>query len=224
MASDSTGILDLRVRIPDLERKTQKARDTVSLIQSELEQLSEACLRMTTKYNEKSTEVQELDKEFVQLSNRLAGLEAKSQEIGTSRLRLNREKETLTQAQIKIGQEIQAPSQLLAEASESHRELQKQLTPLYQLLDGDKGSLARLREERHELINLRADLRVEVEHLPGSSPDQRRKLNDCRAKSRVWTVIVKLPPQVPNCWQVSQRLLTMISNKRCVKASDSKRS
>ena len=82
VASDSTGILDLRVRIPDLERSTQKARDTVSLIQSELEQLSEACLRMTTKYNEKSTEVQELDKEFVQLSNRLVGLEAKNQEIG----------------------------------------------------------------------------------------------------------------------------------------------
>ncbi len=183
VASDSTGILDLRARIPDLERSTQKARDTVSLIQSELEQLSEACLRMTTKCNEKSTEVQELDKEFVQLSNRLAGLEAKSQEIGTSRLRLNREKETLTQAQIKIGEEIQALSQLLAEASESQRELQKQLTPLYQLLDGDKGSLARLREERHKLINLRADLRVEVEHLTG-------------IKSRSETQIERLQSQV----------------------------
>ena len=137
------------------------------MIQSELEQLSEACLSTTTKCNEKSTEVQELDKEFVQLSNRLAGLEAKSQEIKTSRQRLNREKETLTQAQIKIGEETQTLTQQLAEASESQRALQEQLTRLYQSLDGDKGSLARLREERHKLVNLRADLRVEVERFTG---------------------------------------------------------
>ena len=42
VAADSTGILDLKARIPDLERNTQKALDAVSLIQSELDQLSEA--------------------------------------------------------------------------------------------------------------------------------------------------------------------------------------
>ena len=36
---------------------------------------------------------------------------------------------------------------------------------MYQSLDGEKGSLGRLREERHKLVNLRADLRVEVERF-----------------------------------------------------------
>ena len=127
VAADSTGILDLReLRIPDLERSTQKALDTVSLIRSGLDQLSEALFRTTAKCNEKSTEVQELDKEFVQLSNRLVGLEAKDSEIETSRQRLNREKATLTQSQMKIGEEIQEPlSRQLVEASESQRVLRE---------------------------------------------------------------------------------------------------
>ena len=167
VAAESTGILDLKARIPELEDSVQKSLDTVSLIQSELEQLSDAQRHAATKCDEKSIEVQELDKEFVQLSNRLAGVEAKSQEIEASRQRLNREKETLTEAQNKISEETQTLTQQLSEASASQRALQEQLTPLYQSLDGDKGSLARLREERHKLVNLRADLRVEVERFTG---------------------------------------------------------
>ena len=52
VAAESTGILDLKARIPDLERSTQKALDKVSLIQSELEKLSDIHLHVTTKCNE----------------------------------------------------------------------------------------------------------------------------------------------------------------------------
>ena len=46
----------------------------------------------------KSELLQALEKESVQLSNRLAGLEARDQEIITSRERLEREKQTLLDA------------------------------------------------------------------------------------------------------------------------------
>jgi chromosome segregation protein len=108
-----------------------------------------------------------LEKQSVQLSHRLAGLHAKNQEVEASRLRLQREKQSLIDAQSEIDQERDDLDQQLDEITRLRQSIQDQLTPMHQTLDADKASLGRLRDERNQLMHLRSDLRVEVERLSG---------------------------------------------------------
>ena len=167
VAGRSTGILDLKARIPQLEHAQQLAFDEVSVIRKGLDQLRLERERFATALKDKKAEVVELEKESVQLSNRLAGLEARNQEIEASRERLGLEKESLTKARAQIDQESNQLATQLSELENTLGVLQEKITPLHQSLDEDKGSLARLRQERHKLANVRADLRVEVERLSG---------------------------------------------------------
>lgn len=167
VAGRSTGILDLKARVPELEQAKQAASDALGVMQRQLDQLHDAGQLAATAVKEKTAAVQELEKESVQLSNRIAGLQAKNQEIETSRERLTHEKESLIRAQATIEQEAKQLTQQLNEVTQLKSSLQDKLTPLHQSLDGDKGSLSRLREERHKLVNVRSDLRVEVERLFG---------------------------------------------------------
>lgn len=167
VAGRSTGILDLKARVPELEQAKQAASDAVGVMQRQLDQLHDAGQLAATAVKEKTVAVQELEKESVQLSNRVAGLQAKNQEIEASRERLSQEKESLIRAQATIEQEAKQLAQQLNEVTQLRSSLQDKLTPLHQSLDGDKGSLSRLREERHKLVNVRSDLRVEVERLSG---------------------------------------------------------
>ena len=167
VAGRSTGILDLKARVPELEQAKQAASDAVGVMRRQLDQLRDAGQLAATAVKEKAAAVQELEKESVQLSNRVAGLQAKNQEVEASRERLSQEKESLIRAQATIEQEAKQLAQQLNEVTQLRSSLQDKLTPLHQSLDGDKGSLSRLREERHKLVNVRSDLRVEVERLSG---------------------------------------------------------
>jgi chromosome segregation protein len=194
----STGILDLKARVPDLERAKQAASDAVGVMQRQLDQLREAGHLAATAVKEKTAAVQELEKESVQLSNRVAGLEAKNQEVETSRDRLSHEKESLIRAQATIDHEAKQLAQQLNEMTQLRGSLQEKLTPLHQSLDGDKGSLSRLRGERHKLVNVRSDLRVEVERLSG-------------IKSRSETQIERLQGQLSS---LESELATLASNSQ----------
>lgn len=198
VASRSTGILDLKARVPELEQAKQAASDTVGVIQRQLDQLRDAGQLAATAVKEKTAAVQELEKESVQLSNRVAGLQAKNQEIETSRERLTHEKESLIRAQATIEQEAKQLTQQLNEVTQLRSSLQDKLTPLHQSLDGDKGSLRRLREERHKLVNVLSDLRVEVERLSG-------------IKSRSETQIERLQGQLSS---LESELETLASNSQ----------
>ena len=198
VAGQSTGILDLKARLPGLEQAKHTASDAVDAIQHELEQLRESRHLAATGLKAKTDELQELEKESVQLSNRIAGLEAKNQEVAASRERLSHEKESLIQAQAKINQESKQLAMQLDEVTQLRGSLQEKLTPLHQSLDGDKGSLSRLREERHKLVNVRSDLRVEVERLSG-------------IKSRSETQIERLQGQLSS---LESELETLASNRQ----------
>ena len=115
-----------------------------------------------------------------------------------SRERLSQEKESLIRAQATIEQEAKQLAQQLNEVTQLRSSLQDKLTPLHQSLDGDKGSLIRLREERHKLVNVRSDLRVEVERLAG-------------IKSRSETQIERLQGQLTN---LESELETLDSNSQ----------
>ena len=167
VAGRSTGILDLKARVPELEQAKQIASDAVGVMQDWIEQLLDARHLAATEVKEKTGFIQELEKESVQLSNRVAGLQAKNREVEASRDRLSQEKESLIQAQSTIDQEVKQLAQQHNELTQLRSSVQEKLTPLHQSLDGHKGSLGRLREERHKLVNVRSDLRVEVERLSG---------------------------------------------------------
>ena len=198
VAGRSTGILDLKARVPELEQAKQTASDAVGVMQHQLDQLRDARHLAATAVKEKTAAVQELEKESVQLSNRVAGLQAKNQEIEASRERLTHEKESLVRAQATIDQEAKQLAQQLNEVTQLRSSLQDKLTPLHQSLDGDKGSLSRLREERHKLVNVRSDLRVEVERLSG-------------IKSRFETQIERLQGQLSS---LESELETLASNSQ----------
>ncbi len=198
VAGQSTGILDLKARLPGLEQIKHTASDAVDTIQHELEQLRESRHLAVTGLKAKTDELQELEKESIQLSNRIAGLEAKNQEVAASRERLSHEKESLIQAQATIDQEFKQLAMQLEEVTQLRGSLQEKLTPLHQSLDGDKGSLSRLREERHKLVNVRSDLRVEVERLSG-------------IKSRSETQIERLQGQLSS---LESELETLASNRQ----------
>ena len=198
VAGRSTGILDLKARLPALEQSKHEAADAFDAIQQELEQLGESRHLAAIVLKAKTDELQELEKESVQLSNRIAGLDAKNQEVAASRDRLSHEKESLLQAQATINQEFKQLAMQLDEVTQLRGSLQDKLTPLHQSLDGDKGSISRLREERHKLVNVRSDLRVEVERLSG-------------IKSRSETQIERLQGQLSS---LESELETLASNSQ----------
>lgn len=198
VAGRSTGILDLKARLPALEQSKHEAADAFDAIQQELEQLGESRHLAAIVLKAKTDELQELEKESVQLSNRIAGLDAKNQEVAASRDRLSHEKESLLQAQATINQEFKQLAMQLDEVTQLRGSLQEKLTPLHQSLDGDKGSISRLREERHKLVNVRSDLRVEVERLSG-------------IKSRSETQIERLQGQLLS---LESELETLASNSQ----------
>lgn len=167
VAGRATGILDIKARIPDLEHTQEKAKNRLAEVESEFGQLREACDQAVSELKSKSESLAALEKQSVQLSNRLAGLRAKNQEVEASRLRLQREKQSLIDAQFQIEQERAELDQQRDEATRLRQSIQDQLIPLHQALDADKASLSRLRDERNQLMHLRLDLRVEVERLSG---------------------------------------------------------
>ena len=167
VAARATGVLDIHARLPDLEHSQVKAKSRLAEVESEFKQLQEVRDQAVIELKSKAELLAALEKQSVQLSNRLAGLHAKNQEVEVSRLRLQREKQSLIDAQSQIEQERVEVDEQLDEGTRLRQSIQDQLTPLHQTLDADKASLGRLRNDRNQLMHLRSDLRVEVERLSG---------------------------------------------------------
>ena len=163
----STGLLDLQARLPDLEDSHRAATDRVTALEAELQSLKELRAQSRADLNAQNDLVHSLEKGSIELTNRLAGLEAKNREIETSRERLGREKKALIDSRVEIEKERQNAFQQIEESEVLRKKIQEKLTPLHQALEADKASLNRLREERHQLINVRSDLRVDIERQAG---------------------------------------------------------
>jgi len=163
----ATGILDLKARLPDLEQNQLAISRQVDDIEEQLgealnaQDLAQGHLRI------KSDLLQALEKESAQLSNRLAGLEAREQEITSSRERLEREKKSLLAARTQAQEEQFDLDRQSVELTRLHVSIQEQINPLRQSLDSHKAELGRLRDEHNEMTNMRSDLRVEIERLSG---------------------------------------------------------
>ena len=163
----ATGILDLKSRLPDLEQNHLDISRQVTDLDEQLRESLDARDLAQGHLRIKSELLQALEKESVQLSNRLAGLEARDQEIITSRERLEREKQTLLDARAQAQVEHSELLQKSLEVTQLEVSIQEQINPLNQSLDNHKAELVELRDERNKLVNLRSDLRVEIERLSG---------------------------------------------------------
>ena len=163
----ATGILDLKSRLPDLEQNHLNLLRQVADLDEQLRESVNARDLAQDRLRIQSELLQALEKESVQLSNRLAGLEARDQEIITSRERLEREKRTLLDAREHAQVEHCELDQQTSETTQLQVSIQKQINPLNQSLDNHKAELGKLREERYKLMNTRSDLRVEIERLSG---------------------------------------------------------
>ena len=163
----ATGILDLKARLPDLEQNQLAISRQVDDMEEQLgealkaQDLAQGHLRI------KLDLLQALEKESAQLSNRLAGLEARDQEITSSRERLEREKKSLLEARAQAQEERSDLDRQSVELTRLQVSAQEKINPLRQSLDNYKAELGRLRDERNEMTNMRSDLRVEIERLSG---------------------------------------------------------
>ena len=163
----ATGILDLKSRLPDLEQNYLNISRQVADLDEHLRESLNTRDLAQDRLRIQSELLQALEKESVQLSNRLAGLEARDQEIITSRERLEREKRTLLDAREHAQVEHCELDQQTSEIIQLQVSIQEQINPLNQSLDNHKAELGKLRDERNKLMNTRSDLRVEIERLSG---------------------------------------------------------
>ena len=163
----ATGILDLKSRLPDLEQNYLNLSRQVADLDEHLRESLNTRDLAQDRLRIQSELLQALEKESVQLSNRLAGLEARDQEIITSRERLEREKRTLLDASEHAQVEHCELDQQTSEIIQLQVSIQEQINPLNQSLDNHKVELGKLRDERNKLMNTRSDLRVEIERLSG---------------------------------------------------------
>ena len=163
----ATGILDLKARLPDLEQNQLAISRQVKDIEEQLRQARDEQNLAQGQLRVKSDLLQALEKESGQLSNRLAGLEARDQEITSSRQRLEREKKSLLDARLQAQEEQSDLDRQSEELTRLKVSIQEQINPLRQSFDNYKAELGRLRDERNEMTNMRSDLRVEIERLSG---------------------------------------------------------
>ena len=163
----ATGILDLKSRLPDLEQNYLNLSRQVTDLDEHLRESLNTRDLAQDRLRIQSELLQTLEKESVQLSNRLAGLTARDQEIITSRERLEREKRTLLDAREHAQVEHRELDQQTSEITQLQVSIQEQINPLNESLDNHKAELGKLRDERNKLINTRSDLRVEIERLSG---------------------------------------------------------
>ena len=168
----ATGILDLKSRLPDLEQNHLNISRQVADLDEQLRESLNARDSAQDRLRIQSDFLQALEKESVQLSNRLAGIEARDQEIITSRERLEREKRTLLDAREHAQVEHRELDQQTSEITQLQVSLKEQINPLNQSLDNHKAELGKLRDERNILMNTRSDLRVEIERLSGIKSEQ----------------------------------------------------
>ena len=163
----ATGILDLKARVPDLEQNQLEISRQANDVEERLGEALNAQDLAQGQFTIKSDLLQAIEKESVQLSNRLAGLEARDQEITTSRERLEREKQSLLDGRLQAQKEHSELDRQSLELIRLQESIQKQINPLRQSLDNHKAELGRLRDERNKKMNMRSDLRVEIERLSG---------------------------------------------------------
>ena len=163
----ATGILDLKARVPDLEQNHLEIADQVTDLEEQLGESLDARDLAQDQLRIRSELLQELEKKSVTLSHRLIGLEARDQEIKASRERLELEKQMLLDARAQEQVEHSVLDRELLEVTQLEISIQEQINPLRQSLDNQKVALGRLRDERHNLMNIRSDLRVEIERLSG---------------------------------------------------------
>ena len=163
----ATGILDLKARVPDLEQNHLEISDQVTDLEEQLGESLDARDLAQDQLRIRSELLQELEKKSVTLSHRLIGLEARDQEIKASRERLELEKQMLLDARAQEQVEHSVLDRELLEVTQLEISIQEQINPLRQSLDNQKVALGRLRDERHNLMNIRSDLRVEIERLSG---------------------------------------------------------
>ena len=163
----ATGILDLKARLPDLEQNHLNISRQVADLDEQLRESLDARDLVQDRLRIQSELLQALEKESVQLSNRLAGLEARDQESNYNRERLEREKQTLLDAREHAQEEHCELDQQTSEITQLQVSLKEQINPLNQSLDNHKAELGKLRDERNILMNTRSDLRVEIERLSG---------------------------------------------------------
>ena len=163
----ATGILDLKARVPDLEQNHLEISDQVTDLEEQLGESLDARDLAQDQLRIRSELLQELEKKSVTLSHRLIGLEARDQEIKASRERLELEKQMLLDARAQEQVEHSVLDRELLEVTQLEISIQEQINPLRQSLDNQKAALGRLRDERHNLMNIRSDLRVEIERLSG---------------------------------------------------------
>ena len=163
----ATGILDLKARVPDLEQNQLEISRQANDVEERLGEALNAQDLAQGQFTIKSDLLQAIEKESVQLSNRLAGLEARDQEITTSRERLEREKQSLLNGRLQAQEEHSELDRRSSELIRLQESIQEQINPLRQSLDNHKAELGRLRDERNKKMNMRSDLRVEIERLSG---------------------------------------------------------
>ncbi|HBX27427.1 MAG TPA: chromosome segregation protein SMC [Gammaproteobacteria bacterium] len=163
----ATGILDLKARVPDLEQNQLEISRQANDVEERLGEALNAQDLAQGQFTIKSDLLQAIEKESVQLSNRLAGLEARDQEITTSRERLEREKQSLLDGRLQAQEEHSELDRRSSELIRLQESIQEQINPLRQSLDNHKAELGRLRDERNKKMNMRSDLRVEIERLSG---------------------------------------------------------
>ena len=167
LTGHATGILDLKARLPDLQSAQHDAKEVTVQLDAQLIDLRQRCKQELMALKQQRQVVSVLETESIQLNNRLAGLEAKSQEIKDSRDRLSREQDLLATGQLTISAEIRRLGLRLIDLRATETVIQEKLRPLQDLISADKLSLMRLREERNNLINARSDLRVQMERFIG---------------------------------------------------------
>ncbi len=163
----ATGILDLKASLPDLQSAQNNAEEVTAQLDAQLIDLRQRCRLELVALKQQRQVVSVLETELIQLNNRLAGLEAKSQEIKDSRDRLSREQDLLATGQGIISVEIRRIGLRLPDANAARTVTQEKLRLLQDLINADKLSLMRFREERNKLINVRSDLRVQMERFIG---------------------------------------------------------
>ena len=163
----ASGILDLRARLPVLKLAQSDAKKVTVQLAHELVDLRRRCDEANEGLKHQRQLTSQLETELVQLNNRLAGLEAKKQEIQDSRDRLIHEKTLLETAQLSILVESKQLDEQISAVIPSRLLVQEQFKPLEELLSSDKSSLIDFRDERNKLATLRSDLRVQIERFTG---------------------------------------------------------
>lgn len=168
VAHQATGVLDVQARLPDLQVAVQACEATLNTAKLAMDDSQRAWDQHRADETQSRQRAASLQSTQVTLSQRLAGMRARAEEVKESRLRLSREVSQLRQASAVEVTERDAISAALTAAHASKQALQTTLQPIYRQLDERKALLASHRQRLQQIAREETDALVRMERLSGS--------------------------------------------------------